>query len=636
MALRRKRENPASEGIQRAGKTNAIPFIYSPTKGSKATADELVAMVGMAFDHCEAARRSTWEPVWLRHYAAMSGCPEAVVEDFMRIRKVKVDLPDDMAWRDFCTVALSHIISAASAIASGVTQHDAKPSEETELAKMQAAIGTAWLDHYWYRHHENMLQIMEGLDLVLTGAFLRYTAWDKNAGMDPITGTQETYSDGDLVSHTLDVWHYWLPTDHRCTQWPPQWLITADVLPVEQIRGIYDNKKVEPQDVAQAMANADTLLSNVAATPNPHTAIERDGAGLVTQLWWRPSLQYPKGRRLVVSGNQLLLDTALAQGVFPFVQGQWLPRPGGQYPMSLMESAVNPQNNFNKVMRQMIRINDRKLAGDIVTAGGTKIDVKELDNGAKWYQLGEDVREFEVMQYPVDWQLARYMMELQSSMLQEVTHQSNPTLGRPDSDVDTYSQTMLLKEQDSKAMGLHMELINATQEAIAAQKLIIGGEMVHVPRRLPGLETVSPMASSWFHSGLLGNTRQVIPRSIPRLSQSEENQIIAEHEAAGLHGPYQMGAGEEYARKQAFIKSGVRNARQIVDTWGTPMAQLEQIITRMCQTQAMMQLMESDAQYEMMQTELILRRMKAPQDMSTPEMETAIMQQAGAGALPGQ
>jgi hypothetical protein len=143
-----------------------------------------------------------------------------------------------------------------------------------------------------------------------------------------------------------------------------RWLTDSEVVPISVVKERWGDRATKVQAVPglAMMQQYERIVRSVAGRPNPGNDLlsGRDGqkipdkdATLLCEYWEAPSETMPRGRLLVIAGDELLYpqdgeEEGLPQDVVPFVAVYCERRPLDAYGRPVVDDMIDPQKTINR------------------------------------------------------------------------------------------------------------------------------------------------------------------------------------------------------------------------------------------------------------------------------------------------
>lgn len=162
-------------------------------------------------------------------------------------------------------------------------------------------------------------------------------------------------------------------------------VIHAKAYPVSQIEDIW-GKRVEPEEVNLMLSDGVRALSGKSGVTGFVTdAVKKEGYAMVIERYEAPSKDYPDGRLVIVSGDELLYEGSLpylnGEGgtrIFPFVKQVSLHSPCSFFGISVIDRLIPVQRAFNAVKNRKHEYMSRLSMGVLAVEEGS-IDLDGLE-----------------------------------------------------------------------------------------------------------------------------------------------------------------------------------------------------------------------------------------------------------------
>jgi hypothetical protein len=436
------------------------------------------------------------------------------------------------------------------------------------------------------------------------GRTFRKTYWDPNAGRDGLKGPG---GEGDIVSMTVNPFRLWPCPWAESADWPPQWVIEADVRDIDWVQAEY-GKKVSPESVDNARAQLDRLLVSVVdggtdsripgnsgqVPVEPGGTPTRKNACTLKRMYVAPDNDSPKGRLLVWSNGVMLDDRPLPSGFLPFVARDWLYIPGRQWPLPLISPLRSLQREYNVTLSQLIELKNRQLRGDIITdsMAGVQMKIDPL-TGRRTYTVGIGQR-WEAVIYEANVTEAELQLARCVDDMRELAGVHEPTMGQTGARATTATQVTILKESDQMGMALFRKNIDTSAAKIARQKLILAGDNYKNERVARVIGEDNSVRVTEFFGCDLRETYDVQVRTTAMMSVSVQAQLRLEATNLRLFGPYES-MEDELAKRKALINMRIPGVddemRHMI-----PIEELEQIVGNIRRLKAQLEINGLEAQ----------------------------------------
>ena len=162
-------------------------------------------------------------------------------------------------------------------------------------------------------------------------------------------------------------------------------VIHAKAYPVSQIEDIW-GKRVQPEEVNLMLSDGVRALSGKSGVTGFVTdAVKKEGYAMVIERYEAPSKDYPDGRLVIVSGDELLYEGSLpylnGEGgtrIFPFVKQVSLHSPCSFFGISVIDRLIPVQRAFNAVKNRKHEYMSRLSMGVLAVEEGS-IDLDGLE-----------------------------------------------------------------------------------------------------------------------------------------------------------------------------------------------------------------------------------------------------------------
>lgn len=481
---------------------------------------------------------------------------------------------------------LKHCRHALANCAQAMPQMEVDPATTDEDDTVTAAYGTGVLRWAHRCIAETWIREMELMNLVGMAESLRRQSWDPDGG-------NPANPQGDILAEVLTPFGYMKDPHSIGRRWPPRYIIEEDARHVDWIQQRY-GKKVEPQEVAEALQYQDKLATAVmtGASAGPRQPME--GAALVTRLTVPESRKHPQGRTWVFSGRgkeAVLLEEHRLQtdsdgrAIFPYSLATWYPIPLRHHAMSLVEMVMSKQMELNHLVSLLYEAAIQGVRGDVITSGmNTDAHWEEYDErtGAQMLKLGPAVDKWERVSLTADFGQAEHRRQVLEGGMREDVGTSQADLAQTSSGDTTAFEVGVMKEASQQGIQWHLSRYSTYHLApTSLQTLKLLQKNVVIPRviQVPGGEGVDPEVMVFSGADLAG-CDDVVPVAKPYMSPAMEQQATFQAWQMALGGEFET-LEQVWKFRQMLIGMGLDKVEaHMARVWG-PIEELERAVQQM-------------------------------------------------------
>lgn len=238
-------------------------------------------------------------------------------------------------------------------------------SEESDIKA--AKTGEKVLEYLWNKLNLQEVNHELAMWALTTGTGFVKPYWNPNKGdklIDPNTGETVMTGEVDIEVHSI----FDVKLDPTAKKWSEvKWFCLQKLRTVEYVKDVY-GVEVEPEKGILESNMFDSQLKdlqNMASVEQKST----ENCVIVKEFWEKPSSDYPNGRRITVANGKLLLtidDIGFGaedktERVLPLFHMVHIRVPGRVWGMSVVESLIPIQREYNKTRSQIIE-NNNKIA----------------------------------------------------------------------------------------------------------------------------------------------------------------------------------------------------------------------------------------------------------------------------------
>ena len=420
-----------------------------------------------------------------------------------------------------------YVRSLAATSTDALSSYEALPATAEEVDKQAAILATRFLRLREREDNESKKRQEELLWMFGTGEVLRRTWFNSKK-------VTKDGQKGDVDTEVVPFLKY-VKCPDSADEWPPRWLIEFDVRHVDWVKETY-GKTVDPEDVADRMAEMDSLAMNVTVGKAPVRS-EKSSSVILKRMYASPSAKYPHGHCWVWANKVLLKEHDFQSDEFPFARSYWYPIPGRLYAMSYIEPLTSDQKQLNTLLSQFQEIRNRQLRNDILTQGAGDVTQRILDSktGQKEVRLDPGIARWEFMRYDVNVQNADQEYSRIMRNLHDKAGQAEPNLGQVTSRETTATELQLLKEAGMQSIAFHMRNFDVYQCDVSRQKLVMARDFFKSARIVSDLAAGE---TTYFFGADFRDTRDVVSVPVPRMTPAMRRQAISEAVNQGLMGPW--------------------------------------------------------------------------------------------------
>lgn len=432
----------------------------------------------------------------------------------------------------------------ASYLNQNFVEETAQAPDNTQESVLRAEIATDILRSRFKDNREEERRIFDLFWLFVAGRVWRMVYYDTDATYRGFDG-EVVRGVGDTVNVTLNPFKvYQSPWVDSTGEMP--WLILSDVLPIDQVRQMYPKQADDLQDcdIAEAIGQMDSLLqSTVQGTMAPP---RRKDAVILDRLYHVPTPDYPDGSMIIWCGDVLLDRRPLPEKEWPFVNIDWFPVPGANYPLSYIQPMVGPQRQMNFTISQMRELAFRQLSGDIAYRGAPPDGmgfkpvehIRDPQSGSRYIRIDPAVQDYQFVTYDLRPEMGLSIKNMMGDLLLDVGAIHDQSLGKHTGPVVTATTTLALKESDMAGTSLHRDIIsNAYCRSRELELRCIAAHTI-VPRVLQNATSDSgPMV---FVGSDIKGIDEVSVQSLPMMTDVQRRETLDRIESAGLFGPFEF------------------------------------------------------------------------------------------------
>ncbi|MEN6581683.1 MAG: hypothetical protein ABFD54_04480 [Armatimonadota bacterium] len=411
-----------------------------------------------------------------------------------------------------------------------------------------AHVGTRMLKWRDSQDKESLVRSIDLKWLLPFGEIIRRTWWDPSLG-------RKGFDEGDINTEPSNTLRY-LKDPHSIDVWPPRYLIEYDARDVDEVKRMYGVKELEPENCADQLRYLDRLATNIALARDVSRESPKSSV-VLKRLCMRPCERYPNGHYWVWASGKLLKHHDLQAGIWPYAKAEWLPIAGRLYPLSFVEILLSDQKQLNILESEIAEVVKKKVRMDAWVTG-QRPQEEILPDGRKVMRLPNPNSTFKWEDYSTfSVRDANEQAYKKISDIKEKAGTNDTTLGNIPAGEQKATIFAVVKEADMLKMGWYLNRYASEYLCeINRTKIRLGAEYYQNERVIEsvGQSVVDDMPS--FRGADLGNTKDVIPVYVPRLTPAQRRAAINEATEKGLFGPWES-PGHQYSCRVALRAMGL-------------------------------------------------------------------------------
>jgi len=216
-----------------------------------------------------------------------------------------------------------------------------------------------WLEYSLSLQDKDRENCLWGLT---TGISFMKPYWNPSKGREIDDGKGGTIHEGDVDICVCSIFE--LKFDTSCSRWEDvPWICHDKIRSTDYIKKVY-GKDVKSESIVATNLYEAKLASTVS---NGVEYKSRENSAVVHEYWELPTSDYPKGRRVTICGDQVLVNEedigfGSEERVLPFFPFFHIQVPGRLIPTCLAEQLIPPQREYNKSRSQIIE--NKNLVGN--------------------------------------------------------------------------------------------------------------------------------------------------------------------------------------------------------------------------------------------------------------------------------
>lgn len=478
------------------------------------------------------------------------------------------------------------------------------PNTNDPVDIQAAHVGTRMLQ---WRDSQDKEQEKRSIDLkwlLPFGEIIRRTWWDPSLG-------RNGFDEGDINTEPVNTLRY-LKDPYSIDTWPPRYLIEYDAQDVDKVKSMYGVQNLEPENCADQLRYLDRLALNIALARD--TSRESPKSSVVLKrLCMRPCERYPNGHYWIWAAGKLLKHHDLQSGIWPYAKAEWLPIAGRLYPLSFVEILLSDQKQLNILESEIAEVVKKKVRMDAWVTG-QRPQEEILPDGRKIMRMPnpnstyawEDYANFSVRD-------ANEQAYKKISDIKEKAGTNDTTLGNIPAGDQKATIFAVVKEADMLKMGWYLNRYASEYLCeVNRTKIRLGAEYYQNERIIESVGQSVGDDIPAFRGADLGNTKDVIPVYVPRLSPAQRRAAINEATEKNLFGPWES-PGHQYSCRIALRAMGLdKEEEALAAKYGT----LEEVQNQAAEFQARVDALTAmKLEAEIMQVQAAL----APQPVLPPE-----------------
>jgi hypothetical protein len=416
--------------------------------------------------------------------------------------------------------------------------------DSSQEGAMRAEIASDVLRARYQLDNEQQQRQFDLMWLFVAGRIWIITYWNSDAAYQGFGG-EEVRGAGDLKRVTLNPFKtYQSPYVDSTGEMP--WLILSDCLPVATIKDMFPRSadKIVAMEVAESVGQMDSLLQ--AAVQGRSQPPRRKDAAILDRLYHTPTKDYPEGSLITWCGNELVDRVSLPNGKWCFVNVDWTPIPGANYPLAYIQPMIQPQRQLNFTLSQIAELAKRNLRGDIIYKG--QLPSEELQPVTDWYdettgakriRLAPGTEDFQFVTYDLNPRNGQYVVEAMGDILLDVGNLHDQSMGKQTAADVTATTTLALKESDSAGTSLHRDMIAKAYCKVGEQKLFVLSKHVVMPRPMTSKGQDGQPQEFLMAGSDIEGVNEVTVKPTPMMTDAQRRETIDRIFTSRILGPYE-------------------------------------------------------------------------------------------------
>jgi hypothetical protein len=393
---------------------------------------------------------------------------------------------------------------------------------------------------------EQIVRRNELTSLLVYGECARFTRYNPNK-------ESEDGVAGDIETWTIDPSQYVRSITNNNSN-KPDWIILTEVYDIDRLKELYPGKEIYPEKVII------TQYGNMRLEKHEQT----QDKCIVKRMYVREDKENPKGKYYAWTGNTLLQEGELPDGIFPFVVFKWLYQPGYVYPEGFVEPLIRSQITINDGLLKLRKLAEKKANPPILMAGNSEVREETMQESGQdiyRYKMGYDKPEF--LQFPQDMQEVYNLIAMAREEMMSIAGLRETSLGRQPREA-TATQMALLKRSDNAGIGYFKYAFEKTFAKVCHTKLELAKKYFKQERliKIVGVDR-KPYVSKFYGADLKG-VIDVKCEPTTYIDDAMRQQIMMQLITAGAFTMWQ-GVEDGYSKMSMILNSGLPNARDIVD-----------------------------------------------------------------------
>ena len=308
---------------------------------------------------------------------------------------------------------------------------------------------------------------------------------------------------------------------------------------------------IEPEDhrfgpIGYEEAIAFMTSGNSGYRTGTHTPKQKMRArARVSDIWFRPSRKWPRGKRVVATANRVLLNTDNPHigdntGVthLPYTHQRWSIFPGRFWGLSLVEQLTSPQHHLNKAASTMIEIQNVYGHPALLVPEDSGIPEGNfvIEPGAihHYNPLAGEIKPLPPPQLPAE--VAQNRVACLND-LEQIANNAPPDFTRMPAQIRSGEGIRLMNEIQKKPLEMTQRLSLEADQRLGRQLLALGKLFYTEARTLKHMGEDGQFAVSWFTGADLSNDLRVVSQPSISDSATAKRAEILDFVKAGLFDP---------------------------------------------------------------------------------------------------